>query len=313
LTLYEEYRGLIAKGKHTRDHPAGPDGIKPLTPQKKDLIVNNTIKVGGGSPPEVNAGLLLFEKASGIHIVEVDDSELPDSRQVNINAGRISAGPQFGLRLVNEKGSKADSVGETQVVQSDRMGDAASSPKGFPKVVVDLAAMKSDYDSIARVARLEKTTLPFTLADSITQTVAHELAHALGVKHHGAKTTRVAYPEVTDAMKDWKIFDREGKPITARPFRFTGGIGDTGNEASGDVHCIMCDNNLYNWCYVDRVRTFYAVPFLPEGNIFCRSNKGTGYNAPTTAANGRPGLPGMFGNAERGNCLGQMRIKDQGR
>ncbi len=311
LTLYEEYRGLIAKGKHTRDHPAGPDGIKPLTPQKKDLIVNNTIKAGGGSPPEVNAGLLLFEKASGIHIVEVDENELPESRQVNLNAGRISAGPQFGLRLSNEKGIAGDSVGETQGAVGRRMEpNPAVSPKGFPKVTINLDAIKADYEGLARVARAENRKLPFTLADCIAATVAHELAHGVGVGHHGSPSWGSAYPQVTEAMKDWRVYDRDGKAITNRPFAITGGVGNPGSDSSGDVNCIMCYNNVYNWCYQDQARTFYGVPFIAQGHIFCSSSKGTGINAPKQSANNKTTL-GMFGDATHGNCLSRMRVKDQ--
>src|SRR5581483_11120738 len=96
LTVYEEYRGMMAKGKHTRDHPAGPDGYRPLSPKRKDLVVCNTIQ----GEPAVVAGFRLLEKAAGIHVVEVTEKELPDSRLVNVNLSpTMSVGPQRGLKL----------------------------------------------------------------------------------------------------------------------------------------------------------------------------------------------------------------------
>src|SRR6185295_1285186 len=125
LTLYEEYRGLIAKGQHTRDHPAGTDGAKPLTPRKKDLIVHNRFK----NDALIRKGLDLFEKASGIHVVEVDDDEIPESRRVNVNAGQITVTEQYGLRL--EDGSEPGALGATDFKKRVRLGpDPSLSPKG---------------------------------------------------------------------------------------------------------------------------------------------------------------------------------------
>lgn len=46
--------------------------------------------------------------------------------------------------------------------------------------------------------------------------------------------------------------------------------------------------------------TFYAAQPRVTGTRFCKNAKGTGFNA-----GGR-----YFGDAARGNCLGQMRVKD---
>ena len=112
-------------------------------------------------------------------------------------------------------------------------------------------------------------------------------------------------------MTDWKIYDRDGKALTNRPFDIGGGVGNPGNESSGNVDCIMCYNDIYNWCYQDSVRTFYAVPFIAQGHIFCKSPAGTGPNASHTVNNRK--ATGMFGDATTGNCIGRMRVKDQGR
>jgi hypothetical protein len=314
LTLYEEYRGLIAKGEHTRDHPAGPDGHKPLTPGVKDLIVHNTMEDGGAGAPTAAqlADVRLLEKASGIHVVDVAAAESPESRQVNLNTGRITAGPQFGLRLSNEApAGGGGAVGVTVGVRGpNRLDPKPSSPKGFTKVTVSLDGLKAEHEAFAAVCKAEGRKVPSTLSDSITVTVTHELAHGLGVPHHGPQTHGSPYPEVTVKMVSYKVLDRDGKPIPDRPFAITGGVGAAGNESSGDVGCVMCYNNVYNWVYHDPARTFYAVPFIPNGHAFCTSSKPTGPNA-AKAANGTA-TPTLFGAATAGNCLGRMRVKDQG-
>jgi len=53
------------------------------------------------------------------------------------------------------------------------------------------------------------------------------------------------------------------------------------------------------------------VPILPNGKIFCTSGNGTGINKPYVLKDGRRS-PGLFGAAakDRGNCLGQMCVRD---
>lgn len=98
LTAYEEYRGLIAQGKHTRDHGPGRDGHKPLSPLRKDLVVYNPFK-GRYAAATFNPWLDLVEETSGYHVVLVGDGEIPRSLLVNINRKTASAGEVYGMRL----------------------------------------------------------------------------------------------------------------------------------------------------------------------------------------------------------------------
>jgi hypothetical protein len=317
LTLYEEYRGLIAKGTHTREHPAGTDGAKPLTPKKKDLILHNRFK----SEAVIRKGLDLLEKASGIQVVEVDDGELPDSRRVNVNAGHITVTEQHALIL--EDASMPGAVGFAEGKVGARFApDPTVSPKGFLRVTISLSKEKTNYELFAQEARKQGITIPYTLEEAIITTVAHETAHGLGVRHHGYDgdaDPRVT--EVTDGMQDWFVYDRNGAPM-ARPVVISGkrsvakgteGVGAPGNSSSGDVNCIMCYVNVYNWSYHDgRVsRALYRVPVIRNGRNFCTSGDGTGYNKQYTLKDGRTS-PGLFGHAGKdgGNCLGQMCVRD---
>jgi hypothetical protein len=238
----------------------------------------------------------------------VGPGELPESRQVSVNAGRITAGPQFGLRMTNEDAPGA--VGQTVGTLGKRFDPKPSSPKGFPKVTISLAAIGADYEGVARVCKGENRKMPFTLAEAIASTVAHEIAHGLGVAHHGGASYGSSYAQVTPEMRAWKVYDRDGRELVDRPFAINGGVGNVGSDASGDVNCIMCYNNIYNWCYQDGVRSFFGAPFVAQGSILCTLGKGTGPNAPRAAPGGGQ-LPGVFGDATKGACLAQVRVKDQ--
>ncbi len=314
LTVYEEYRGLIAKGKHTREHPAGADGAKPLTPKKKDLIIHNKFK----TEAVIRKGLDLFEKASGIHVVEVDDGELPASRRVNVNAGRIQVTEQHGLLL--EDASEPGALGFTEQQKGARLAaNPAASPKGNPRVTVSLQGEKDEHAQNAKYWAAAGTRIPYTLEESIKTTVAHEVAHGLGVKHHGVGDSAYAgVTDVTSTMKDWSIYDRDGSLITTRPItvskessfaKGTVGVGAPGNASSGDVNCIICYVNIYTWAYHYKTQTLYLVPVLRQGTIFCTSADGTGHNKQHTMKDGKT-CPGLFGRASQGNCLGQMCVRD---
>jgi hypothetical protein len=125
LTAYEEYRGLIVGGQHTRR----ATGSKMLDPRKKDLAVLNVI--GAKAKP----GLELFEKASGVRVLEMRAGELPASRLLNGNRTTASRGEQYGMKLV-EGTLSPGVVGENRPVTL-----LGKTPKLSEEVVVDFAEM----------------------------------------------------------------------------------------------------------------------------------------------------------------------------
>lgn len=186
LSAYEEYRGLIARGKHTRDHSPGRDGHKPLSPRRKDLIVHNTI--GGKYAGAAGAGLDLFEKAAEIHVVEVDDGEMPDSRQVNVNRRTASAGAQYGLRLANEASQSASTAGRSTSIDFKRGQERVGpSPKYRAKLAVDIAQSKGLYTAQAELAAKGGVKMPYTAENDIAATIAHEMGHGVGTREHGPR------------------------------------------------------------------------------------------------------------------------------
>lgn len=303
LTAYEEYRGLVIDGKHTRR-------ARELDPSKKDLIVINEI---GGPAAQ---GLKLFESASGIQIVEAKKPDFPESREVNANRGTASGGSQFGLRLRQDK-LDSDTAGENRPAEV-----LNKTPKKSEVVVIDLALAADFYGRQSAIMKAAGEKMPYTLQEDIAATIAHEIAHGVGAPHHGKATEFFAKREVTVKMVDWKVYGINGgrvMPTESEPIKLGGNIGRPGNEASGDIQCIMAYTNYYQWAAVGSSGgpfNYFAVPPQPVGSHFCTSAAPTGFNLKRTLPNGAV-LPSFFGPAKGqggdspvGNCLGAMKVRD---
>jgi hypothetical protein len=136
----------------------------------------------------------------------------------------------------------------------------------------------------------------------LLQIVAHELGHGVGMAHHGdgGNHTHNSKPKPVDVYLKHSL-------------------------TSGNDHCIMrYDHHGQGWCdrpaeYKDKKGKPIPIPpkeNVPEnvnntnnchlyppggdplGDSFCDSSAGTGVNRGNDAAQGR------------GNCIGQMRVKD---
>ncbi len=302
LTAYEEYRGLIVGGKHTRR----ATGAKMLDPKRKDVAVLNT--VGAKAKP----GLELFEKASGIRVLEMTDGELPGSRLLNTNRTTASRGEQYGMKLVD--GTLPDSV----VGENHPATLLGKTPKLSEQVVVDFAQITATYEAQKAAATAAGTAMPYTLVQDIATTVAHELAHGVGAPHHGRPSDFTGPRQITSAMVDYHAYGVDGVELTDRPLPLQGRIGTAGNDSSGDVNCLMAYTNMYTWATVTKPGgryDYYAVGLHAPGTTFCTSAAATGTNAPHTV--GGKTVPGFFGdaqgqggNAPVGNCLGAMKVSD---
>jgi hypothetical protein len=160
--------------------------------------------------------------------------------------------------------------------------------------------------------------MPYTLAQEIENTIAHELAHGLGAPHHGRATDYRGPTTITAAMTSWHVYGADGLEILTRPFALPGLIGRPGNDASGDAGCIMAYTNVYTWAAVGTFEpyAFYMTGIQPMGANFCTSSAASGMNV-SHAAHGGTVVPGFFGNAGgqgggamAGNCLGAMKVRD---
>ena len=272
LSLYEEYRGLVHKGKISR-----------LKGARKDLVIVN--EMGDKAAP----GLKLFESASGIHVVELSAGELPQDRLLNKNSSVAFVGPQHGLRLVSEPLG----AGIIGISLPDRV---KTSPGDCDKIVIN-----SD------LSFLPAASLPALLAVG----VAHELGHSLGTQHHGDSGPGTTWENVTVNEATTKIYGVDGVEITQRPYTLQGLIEGkmNGGESSGAQDCVMRNSSFYQWVkHVDRmgVAAYYTVPPTPPGSVFCSTTNGTGINA---TGNAPTCYFGIAANG-RGACTKHMRVND---
>ena len=107
---------------------------------------------------------------------------------------------------------------------------------------------------------------------------------------------------------------------TARPYpipqnSYLEGVGVDSCDASGDLSCIMAYTSQYDWAHrislMDGSLYYYKTPLLPVGNTLCTSKKGTGINSATDRRYiGVNNVNKYFGNAENGNCLNQIQLRD---
>ncbi len=152
FSAYEEYRGFFRAGKHVRTWAS-----------TKDLFVVNTL-----GDPAVE-GLARFELGTGLHVHEETlPEELTEDRVANPNRSasspRSSQEFQHGLRVGLRAGRDKSEV---------EMRSGAWRPKNADRVAIS-AALIADASSDDG-------------ADRLARTIAHELGHACGVRHHGDK------------------------------------------------------------------------------------------------------------------------------
>ena len=298
LTAYEEYRGLIVDGKHTRES-------RELQPTRKEVVVANELGDIG------RAGFAFLERASAIHVVEFPAGTLPTSRQVNLNRKSAYGGEQYGLKL--HAGAMEDGVGENVPARV-----TGKTPRLSQEVVIDTAKLASKFAAQKAVADAAGESMPYTLEESLSNTVAHELAHGIRAPHHGPATEYAGPFNYTAKMTSWRAIGSDGVPLLP-PQSLDGMIGRPGNEASGDTNCIMCYTSYYAWAAIGPEGgpyRFYKTGLSPVGKIFCRSPDPTGFNVPHPVGK-KITLPGLFGaataqekNAPVGNCLGAMKVRD---
>ena len=281
LSAYEEYRGVISEGIFKR-----------LDPKKKEV----GIKVDEAEYPIFSRGIGWFEKASDVEPVIFYEKEIAGKR-VNSNSNTAHIFDQYALLLYKGLLGHIEALG--CAFSSNNHPDI---PANTTAIVIDVAAVYREYNGI--VARERSAALPFTALDMLANTVAHELGHGINIWHHGevyvGQQIRSQLATV-DSVPPYRIFHRNGAEELTRPYPLIM-IGKSGTQESGDVACIMAYYPYYNWAYTvgaDGARIFNEVPLIPVGTSMCNSNAGTKFNHSII----------YFGNAVKGNCLKQIKLK----
>jgi hypothetical protein len=312
LTAYEEYRGFMINpggDKNTSVH-------KRTSIKKKNvfIFVNSGLNVGDFAlfnQSELDVNLIYNQNligAPGSPGQEKLTGPLP-----NGNIGILKPGSEIDYNRKSYRGlENAGSCAQhcIPVMKSDDY--AASFPKKEKTVKSamnkfmgcvtaqppsntwekDIQAETDDgtpgtpgqiYYVVINVDRCNDPQVP----NRLLQVVAHELGHAVNIKHHG----------------------EDGVHVHSNHLYFY-----QGTLTSGDDHCIMrYDHKAWGWCEkgceIDekKIHTTYwkGNQYIdPTGSTFCNSKTGTGVNSVTV------GSKTITNDAQEGNCKAQIKVKD---
>jgi hypothetical protein len=318
FTLYEEYRGLIARGKHSRR-----DADALLDPKKKDLVVLlakqgrtathgqgvavqtfNLQPVGSHTATVIAGGRLLASAIGETHVVNAFDDEAPATRRMNPNSAYALSAyalnkPQHGVLLYAMNSGVAGDIGITAPLER-----RDKTPQKTDFVAIDFAAIASGNAAQREANAAGGLQTPYSLGEELANTVAHELAHACGAAHHGDRENQgpTRHLETTMVPPRYTVIGADGVEVATRPLEIKGQIAGDESRSSGDLRCIMCYPNYYAW-RITTIRNqgyvWRAMVPLPMGATLCTGRDGTPPNT-------------YFGPAAtgRGSCRAKIKIKD---
>ncbi len=295
LTFYEEYRGFIVKGEHAS-----------TSPFVKDLFV-------ASDAANAEAGIDLFTSKSGIVTWLVNLDELDDERVINFNAKTGFSGIyQHGIKMrqvraCTEQEQKAGADPRFCVPQSAAGYSIRNDPEGRT------GPPKNVNEIVIKAGGKINPVL-----------VAHELGHAVSMKHHGDGMYLCEDPKETngsdfsgrnDVSEKKAYCNRMFKAVLQKDGKPVKGVGSLQiavqhGEHSGEEGCIM----RYDFANYYEVAGGSALPNMPffkaygkdtiPAGFYCASGTGTGVNGPPRPKTGAAGTG-------RGNCLGQICVSDK--
>ncbi|HWA25164.1 MAG TPA: hypothetical protein VG734_05765 [Lacunisphaera sp.] len=284
-------------------------------PKRKDVFVCDTTEKAG-------AGIDLFRQATQLEVHKVMADEMGnETKIVNRNSDPATHSiDQHGIRIVFGNKQTTDPITQS----------ADGSGRFGPPVMTSEIELPPAWS--------------FAGADS-TGDVAHELAHAVGLAHHGDKEMEAKfwtweadndgnwqlYEQDVDTSGDkpkWQpgrkaitvFFEKGLKPLThgdSLPLHFTWiasrqgwliWIGGKGSQFSGDQECLMRypDKQAYkSLTQADTVRYIPDESQWKQRTRLCENATGTGVNESSHQPQSR------YGDATLGNCRGQLVVNDK--
>lgn len=218
------------------------------------------------------------------HLIEEEDFDLEEGATnhmvINSNRGFATLGPQHVLSLAN-------------IAMPGLLGLADGTGPGPPKTC---RMVKVDVASCLSFNRQE-----------LDCTIAHELAHACNVLHHGESNYNIFRWRELKADGTWDDWVKYSDDSSCE-------VAAQGGQESGVEQCIMRydGSNLYEtatgpiqWKKGSALQRGAEYPPMElAGTIFCTQVEGTGVNTPD-----RPGGP-KAGNASKGECRTQFCVND---
>ena len=148
---------------------------------------------------------------------------------------------------------------------------------------------------------VEKVVLATAYTSDSNSTVAHELGHATGIRHHGDKSKKVieVHPHSNILSGLVHTYTHAGVDLcgTFLPAKFD--LGPKGDQASGFENCIMRYN--YSKDIYQQSNDDFQCHIKGQARLlFCETSSGTGQNAGGRTA----------GNATVGDCKSQIIVND---
>ncbi|HEX2100820.1 MAG TPA: hypothetical protein VHF69_09160, partial [Candidatus Synoicihabitans sp.] len=300
---YEEYRGFVQLDEHLRTRP-----------DRKDLFIRNLL--GRRALP----GIFRYADLTQVTVhYELQPAEMPASRRMNSN--RSADSPRTCAEDQYQHGLILDKIVGGDASITDMEGDLWR-----PQYVSSVQILWELFDSGNE--------------EQLASTIAHELMHATGVRHHGDWDDYVVWlqksREINGRVEHWfeerpASFD-EGRgqfifPATpgARIRIFKDSVnevpaevgvllpqpqimflGHYGQQHSGDVNCVMRYHCAQAFVIPSRPRDRFLSPGEPFATGICSSAVGTGFNAPQP-----PGQAfARYSAASRGDCVHRICVRD---
>ena len=299
LTLYEEYRGFVENGDRIQGNPT-----------KKDFFVLNLIG------KQADGGLNLFRDATqlNVHSKFTPEELIVHSRVINRYSS--TGFQQHGVILARYENPAAD-PGYSQAV-------------GGPGPPGKVSRVLISDENIARPKAIPGTA--YTDAD---WEVAHELAHACNVKHHGEKDpevmiyrskSKLAATERSKEHPGGKGVDVQLLTEDGQNFDFGGNkeievwLAKEGGQHSGDEQCLMRYHKELAAYETPAdygegsLPVRYLVIDQPLGTRMCSGKLGASFNGAqheVTKYGGRTVTRPRWGDAAEGACFTQINVSDR--
>ncbi len=296
LSLFEEYRGFMEDDKHIYGDP-----------RRKELFIVD--KIGGRSKD----GIALFEGATNLLVHHKLRTNEADYEGV-VNSNKTGNIPHLANKWAVLLDSTTDKPGYSH----------ADGRRGGPKHIVISADFSSGPDGWNRSWHGRIIT------DAYAATLAHEILHTCGVKHHGESDIGVVRWVVEkddlglDTIMEYKLNDAgapKGAGYPIRIFKENGVelgprtreiefpqnnyVANHGGQHSGVEDCLMryAAASAYVPAGGGNIRYLVLEPEM-SGIGLCGLTGGTGVNDPGRQPRSR------YGNATKGNCKSQVSVND---